>query len=210
MKRTRGTRKKFALIIESILNDPKKKRGAVLLALAAIVLLYAAIPSARCKHEWQPATCAAPQTCVKCGKTKGAPLKHQWEDTDAASVKICAVCGKVKGLSSDVGDDPLSGFWIWTGVGDTDSGKIYPVDESMIILFESKTGTVFLDDSMIDFTYSISSVDEDSICYALKADSGGSLLVVYGYGTDLPSALYHKLVMITDEGSVAVFSKYDP
>ena len=63
-------------------------------------------------HEWQEATCTEPQTCAKCGKTKGKELGHEWAEGDctqgeAAGHKwqsatctepqICSVCGETVG-----------------------------------------------------------------------------------------------------------------
>lgn len=42
-----------------------------------------------CEHDWLPATCFAPMTCAKCGKTNGDKLAH---DEDG-STQTCTRCG---------------------------------------------------------------------------------------------------------------------
>lgn len=48
-------------------------------------------------HEWQEATCIAPKTCSKCGKTEGEVLAHTWVEATCAEPKHCSVCGETEG-----------------------------------------------------------------------------------------------------------------
>lgn len=48
-------------------------------------------------HEWEKATCTIPQTCIKCGETKGEALGHTWEEATCTTPKTCSVCGKTEG-----------------------------------------------------------------------------------------------------------------
>lgn len=41
-----------------------------------------------CDHVWAAATCTAPETCVNCGTTDGAPIDHQYENG------FCTMCGE--------------------------------------------------------------------------------------------------------------------
>ena len=56
-------------------------------------------------HDWQEATCSAPRTCTKCGKTEGEPLGHTWTDATCTEAKTCSVCGETEGK-------PLGHTWI--------------------------------------------------------------------------------------------------
>ncbi len=49
------------------------------------------------EHEWEPATCAAPKTCSKCGATEGEALEHDWQAATATEAKTCRVCGATEG-----------------------------------------------------------------------------------------------------------------
>ncbi len=48
-------------------------------------------------HEWQDATCTAPQTCAKCGRTEGVPLGHTWADATCTIPKTCSECRETDG-----------------------------------------------------------------------------------------------------------------
>ncbi len=55
-----------------------------------IVLAILVIANNVCIHEYGPATCIAPATCVKCGKTKGELIDHKWTlGLDAISCSYC-------------------------------------------------------------------------------------------------------------------------
>lgn len=71
----------------------RKSIAVVVLSLLLLVLLAGCCLS----HEWEEATCTAPQTCAKCGKTEGEPLPHTWEDATCTAPKTCSVCGETKG-----------------------------------------------------------------------------------------------------------------
>ena len=49
------------------------------------------------KHDWQEATCEEPETCSKCGKTRGEELGHDWEKATCEKPKTCKRCGETKG-----------------------------------------------------------------------------------------------------------------
>ncbi len=67
--------------------------------------LTAAIFSGCClSHEWQEATCEAPRTCARCGKTEGSILAHDWQEATCTAPKTCKDCGTTDGepLEHDV------------------------------------------------------------------------------------------------------------
>lgn len=44
-------------------------------------------------HEWEKATCTAPETCKTCGETNGLAKGHDWDvatDTNTMTCKVCA------------------------------------------------------------------------------------------------------------------------
>lgn len=68
------------------------------IAMIALSLLLLVLLTGCClSHEWEEATCTAPQTCAKCGKTEGEPLPHTWEDATCTAPKTCSVCGETEG-----------------------------------------------------------------------------------------------------------------
>lgn len=48
-----------------------KKIVTLLLTVSISFLLFGC-----CSHQWQPATCQTPKTCLECGKTEGAVIDH--------------------------------------------------------------------------------------------------------------------------------------
>lgn len=58
-------------------------------AIAVGVLMWTNLA---CDHDWKSATCIEPQTCQKCGKTKGELGGHSWENATHTSPKTCKVC----------------------------------------------------------------------------------------------------------------------
>ena len=77
---------------------------ACLIALSIPIVF----PQLFCKHEsWIEATCDAPRTCKKCGKTEGDPLGHDWDEATCDAPKTCERCGATEGEA--LGHDP--GEW---------------------------------------------------------------------------------------------------
>ena len=48
-------------------------------------------------HVWLSATCTAPKTCNRCGKTEGSALGHSWLSATCTAPKTCIRCGKTEG-----------------------------------------------------------------------------------------------------------------
>lgn len=69
------------------------------MVLSIFILTLCAFMFSGCciKHEWEEATCEEPETCSKCGKTRGEALGHEWKDADCEHPKTCKVCGETKG-----------------------------------------------------------------------------------------------------------------
>lgn len=89
----------------------KNKKILIIAILSVIVvlagtfgILYAT--KVICFHgNWSEATCTSPQTCERCGKTKGEPLGHEWIEADCENPKTCRACGETEG-------EPLGHEWI--------------------------------------------------------------------------------------------------
>ena len=79
----------------------------LLLSILALLLLFA-VSCGECEHQWQDATCNAPQTCSSCGITNGSPLEHVWENATCNSPKACTLCGLTYGA-------PLEHVWTDNG-----------------------------------------------------------------------------------------------
>ncbi|MDY2628037.1 MAG: hypothetical protein SOW08_06945 [Lachnospiraceae bacterium] len=69
--------------------------GAIVVVVGIIAILFAS--GVICIHKWEDATCTVPQTCSKCGKTKGNALGHKWGDPTCLEPKTCSVCGETEG-----------------------------------------------------------------------------------------------------------------
>ncbi len=51
-------------------------------------------------HDYEPATCETPKTCVECGATDGEALGHDWRSATCTSPKECKICGETEGSSA--------------------------------------------------------------------------------------------------------------
>jgi len=71
-----------------------KKYLSILLLIA---LLASLLTGCGCDHEWEDATCEEPETCEKCGETRGDPDDHSWKAADCENPKTCKYCKKTKG-----------------------------------------------------------------------------------------------------------------
>ncbi len=50
-----------------------------------------------CNHEWEEATCLAPQTCALCGRQEGSVTAHSWKEANCTDAKTCEVCQATEG-----------------------------------------------------------------------------------------------------------------
>lgn len=82
---------------------PTKKKifivAAILLVLLAVILIIT-----HCDHVWMEATCLAPQTCEKCGRTKGDIGDHSYTAANCNYPSMCRYCYEIKG-------EPLGHDW---------------------------------------------------------------------------------------------------
>ena len=75
-----------------------KKKKMIIIGVAAVVVIAAVLVLCLvCFHSWQDATCEAPKTCEKCGKTEGEALGHEWVVATCTEPKHCLHCGKTEG-----------------------------------------------------------------------------------------------------------------
>jgi peptidoglycan/xylan/chitin deacetylase (PgdA/CDA1 family) len=68
------------------------KKKILILSAILLILIVTAILLFRCDHVWMDATCAAPQTCEICGKTKGDPVEHSYTAATCTLPPICRYC----------------------------------------------------------------------------------------------------------------------
>ena len=85
------------LVVQWIRKKPKKKWGIALAVSVALFLLYNIFGVPKCDHTWAKATCTVPETCTKCGKTRGETLPHHWKDATCEAPKTCYDCGATEG-----------------------------------------------------------------------------------------------------------------
>ena len=69
-----------------------------------LVVLVVFLLVIRCDHVWQEATCSAPQTCEKCGRTKGDPVDHSYTTANCTYPAMCRYCYAIQG-------EPLGHDW---------------------------------------------------------------------------------------------------
>ena len=79
---------------------------ALLLCAAALAFMvntvwdYIGSPkliSVLCNHVWIPADCTTPETCSKCGETRGEAEGHTWLEATCTLMKRCEVCDAAMG-----------------------------------------------------------------------------------------------------------------
>lgn len=85
--------------------ENKKKLIIIVSAIGAAIVAAVLILMLVCFHSWNDATCDAPMTCDKCGKTKGEILQHEWVEATCKEAKHCMLCGLPDG-------EPLAHKWI--------------------------------------------------------------------------------------------------
>ena len=120
-----------------------KKRGYVLLAFVAMILIVISLTSCKKhKHNFVDATCTNAKTCLECGKTEGTALGHDWEDATIDHPKRCTRCGTTEGV-----DLIVATFNLPT----TTSGKVDLPKEvnGNPITWKSLDYTVMLDDGVV-------------------------------------------------------------
>lgn len=76
-----------------------------------------------CSHSWKSATCTAPKTCTKCGKTEGGAKGHSWKSATCTSAKACSSCGAKSG--SALGHSYSNGKCTRCSANDPNSSKKY-------------------------------------------------------------------------------------
>lgn len=74
-----------------------KKKIIIISAVGVTVLAAVLVLTLVCFHSWTDATCDAPMTCKKCGKTKGEALSHEWIAATCKEAKHCSRCGLTDG-----------------------------------------------------------------------------------------------------------------
>ncbi len=67
-----------------------KKKIIIISAVGVAVLAVVLVLMLVCFHSWTDATCDAPMTCKKCGKTKGEALSHEWIAATCKEAKHCS------------------------------------------------------------------------------------------------------------------------
>ena len=48
-------------------------------------------------HRYAPATCTEPETCERCGGTRGEPLGHEYREAICTEPETCVRCGETRG-----------------------------------------------------------------------------------------------------------------
>lgn len=71
---------------------------AALVGVAIIVLSVLLITTCVFgNHRYAPATCTEPETCERCGGTRGEPLGHVFSSATCTEPETCARCGETRG-----------------------------------------------------------------------------------------------------------------
>ena len=81
-------------------------KKTILIILVVVVVLAGILTAVLyCDHDWQAASCTAPEVCSKCGRTQGELLPHTWLDATCVDPETCEVCGETQG-------EPLGHDWL--------------------------------------------------------------------------------------------------
>ncbi len=75
----------------------KKSFVSTLRVVFLLMTLCLLLTGCKCKHEWNPASCTAPQTCSACQITEGEALGHAWADASCEAPKTCSACKVTEG-----------------------------------------------------------------------------------------------------------------
>lgn len=67
--------------------------------LLALLLCASVFAGCSCSHEYAPATCTAPATCILCQQTQGQPLGHTWQEATCEVPKTCTTCKLTDGVA---------------------------------------------------------------------------------------------------------------
>lgn len=86
------------------MKNKKKTVIIIIAAVAVISVVTVLVCTFVCFHSWEEATCVAPITCEKCGKTEGEPLVHEWIEATCKEARHCVRCGLKQG-------EPLEHNW---------------------------------------------------------------------------------------------------
>lgn len=82
----------------TISKKRKKILGVALgIALAVILIIILFATHVLCFHDWKPATCKTPETCIICNTTREAALGHEWIEATCTQAKKCTRCGAKDG-----------------------------------------------------------------------------------------------------------------
>ncbi len=64
--------------------------GAAAVAVMTVLILATCVFG---NHTFTEATCTEPETCTRCGATRGEPLGHAYDEATCTEAAICARCG---------------------------------------------------------------------------------------------------------------------
>lgn len=67
------------------------KLNKCIMLCTLILICGIVITGCGCEHEWTPAICTEPATCLKCGETEGEPNGHTWIPATCTNPQTCSV-----------------------------------------------------------------------------------------------------------------------
>jgi hypothetical protein len=70
----------------------------VIVVVAIALFYYVFVASCIVSHTWTEATCEAPKTCLKCGKTEGETLEHNVQEWETVKEPTCIETGSKVGV----------------------------------------------------------------------------------------------------------------
>lgn len=95
----------------------QKRIISFILSLLMLLALSACGKAAPCSHQWQDASCAAPETCTLCGEVQGEALPHSfgsWLPGESDMLHVCTACGAEERAPTDhvlILNSLLQGTW---------------------------------------------------------------------------------------------------
>jgi len=135
-----------------------------------------------CSHTYSTATCTEPQTCSKCGATKGSALGHTYSSATCTEPQTCSKCGATNG--SALGHTTSTGTCTRCGVSFSKWEKRYYVDE-----FNNPTSNAFIAPTdTISGTFSNSATTNSRLNAYVRVNSDDCEIMLWEYGSSLVKA----------------------
>ncbi len=120
-----------------------KRFTCLTLSLLMLLSMAGCASPAPCGHQWQQASCTAPETCALCGESTGDVLPHSygaWQPDGEEMFRSCTLCSTEERAPAEhelILNSLLQGVWdlASVGIGDTVLDAYSTQDEDIAAIF---------------------------------------------------------------------------